>query len=171
MLLKGYRAHWKSSGLFPPLVKGGRGDLDKIMIIVSACLAGVRCRYDGKSAAVKEVKSLVREGKALPLCPEQLGGLPTPRFPSEIVNGDGEDVLKGNSSVIDEEKRDVTEQFVRGAQGIADLAGLVGAKRAILKAGSPSCGYGWIKRNGRLVKGNGVTAALLLRLGMEVIER
>ncbi len=69
------------------------------MIIVSACLAGIKCRYDGKDAVVTGVKALVKEGKALPVCPEQWGGLPTPRSPAEIISGDGEDVLKGNSRV------------------------------------------------------------------------
>lgn len=141
------------------------------MIIVSACLAGIRCRHDGKDAAVKEVKSLVGEGKALPVCPEQLGGLPTPRSPVEIVNGHGEDVLRGKARVIDKEKKDVTREFLKGAQAVANLAKLVRARRAILKAGSPSCGCGWIKRKGHLVKGNGVAAALLLRAGIEIIEK
>ncbi len=141
------------------------------MIIVSACLAGVRCRYDGKSADVKEIKSLVGEGKALPLCPEQLGGLPTPRFPSEIVAGSGEEVLDGKARVINECGKEVTRQFVRGARAVADLAELVGAGQAVLKKGSPSCGCGRIKRKGRLVKGNGVCAALLLRAGIEVIGK
>ncbi len=141
------------------------------MIIVSACLAGLRCRHDGKDAVVDKVRALVKEGKALPVCPEQWGGLPTPRSPAEIVNGYGEEVLKGKARVIDKEKNDVTGQFLKGAEDVAGLAELVGAGQAILKAGSPSCGRGRIKRKGHLVKGNGVTAALLLRAGMEVIER
>ncbi|NOX97038.1 MAG: DUF523 domain-containing protein [Nitrospirae bacterium] len=141
------------------------------MIIVSACLAGIRCRYDEKDVVAKEVRSLVREGKALPVCPEQLGGLPTPRSPAEIVDGDGEDVLRERARVIDKEKRDVTEQFIKGARQVADLAKLVGARQAIFKSGSPSCGCGRIKGKGVPVKGNGVAAALLLREGIEVSEK
>ncbi len=141
------------------------------MIIVSACLVGIRCRHDGKDAAVKELRALMKEGKVLPVCPEQWGGLPTPRSPAEIVDGSGEDVLKGKARVIDREGKDVTGQFVEGARAVADLAKFVGARQAILKTGSPSCGCGRIKRKGHLMKGNGVTAALLLQAGIEVIER
>lgn len=141
------------------------------MLIVSACLAGIRCRHDGGDAGLKGVMSLVGEGKALPVCPEQLGGLPTPRSPAGIINGGGEDVLDGKAEVVNEEGRNVTPEFVGGAQAVTDLAKLVGAGQAILKSGSPSCGCGRIKRKGHLVKGNGVTSALLLRAGVEVVEK
>lgn len=141
------------------------------MIIVSACLAGVNCRHDGKSATYQEVRRLVKAGEALPLCPEQLGGLPTPRIPAEIVNGSGEDVLDGKTKVVNAEGEDVTRQYIRGAEEVSHLINLTGAKKAILKAGSPSCGLGRIRKRGRLVKGNGVCAALLLRAGIKVTAK
>src|SRR5512136_2016262 len=99
------------------------------MIIVSACLAGVACRYDGGAKPCAAVICLVAEGQAIPVCPEQLGGLPTPRLPAEQV-GD---------RVIRKDGMDVTAEFERGAQEALKVARLVGAKTAILKARSPSC--------------------------------
>ncbi len=100
------------------------------MIIVSACLAGLHCRYDGGEKSNAEVIRLVAEGKAIPVCPEQLGGLTTPRLPCEIVNG----------RVMRKDGVDVTAEFERGAQDALTLAKLAGASEAILKAKSPSCG-------------------------------
>ncbi len=124
------------------------------MFIVSACLAGLNTRYDGESRPNKEVIDLVKKGEALPVCPEQLGGLPTPRKRSEIENGNGEDVLDGKTKVISEEGRDVTSNFICGAQETLKIAKLVGAKEALLKSNSPAC--------------SGVTAALLKRNGIKV---
>jgi uncharacterized protein YbbK (DUF523 family) len=126
------------------------------MDIVSLCLAGVRCRYDGRDSLVKKIKELVERKEAIPLCPEQLGGLPTPRSPAEIKGGRGEDVLNGKARVVNREGIEVTAQFIKGAEEVLKLARLVGAKRAILKEKSSSCGE------------EGVTAALLRREGIEV---
>ncbi len=131
------------------------------MIIVSACLADVHCRYDGAGKPCEAVIRLVAEGKAIPVCPEQLGGLPTPRAPAEI-NGD---------KVIRKDGMDVTEAFQNGAREALKIARLVGAKIAILKARSPSCGSGKIydgSFTGRLVDGDGVFAELCKKDGMEV---
>jgi len=131
------------------------------MIIVSACLAGLRCRYDGGEKTCQEVLRLLAEGKAIPVCPEQLGGLPTPRLPAEQI-GD---------RVIRKDGVDVTDAFHRGAQEALKIARLVGAKTAILKARSPSCGCGKIYDGsfaGRLVEGNGVFAELCKKEGIEV---
>ena len=131
------------------------------MIIVSACLANVRCRYDGAAKPCDEVVRLVAEGKAMPLCPEQLGGLPTPRAPAEI-RGD---------RVIRRDGVDVTDEFKRGAQEALKLAKLVGAKTAILKARSPSCGSGKIydgSFTGKLAEGDGVFAELCKNNGIDV---
>jgi uncharacterized protein YbbK (DUF523 family) len=140
------------------------------VIVVSACLAGVKCRHDGEDALVEEIAALVRSGEALPVCPEQLGGLPTPRSPAEIVSGGGEDVLAGRARLVNEENQDVTREFLRGAEEVARLARLVQARQAILKSGSPSCGRGEIIYQGRRVPGNGVAAAALLEAGLEVRE-
>ncbi len=131
------------------------------MIIVSACLADVHCRYDGESKPSETVIRLVAEGKAIPVCPEQLGGLTTPRLPAEIMEG----------KIMRKDGVDVTAEFMRGAQEALKIARLVGAKNAILKARSPSCGYGKVydgSFTGRLVNGNGVFTKMCLGAGMAV---
>ncbi len=127
--------------------------------LVSACLAGVNCRYDGGACSSPTVMELVRMGRAVPVCPEQLGGLPTPRPPAR-VSGDGRAVLAGDARVTDAQGEDVTIQFLRGAAEVAALAHLLGARDAILKRGSPSCDPG--------PAGMGVTAALLAREGLDL---
>jgi uncharacterized protein YbbK (DUF523 family) len=132
------------------------------MIIVSACLAGVSCRYDGEAKPCPEVIHLVAEGQALPVCPEQLGGLPTPRLPAEIRDG----------RVVRRDGADLTAEFERGAREAVKLAQLIGAKTAFLKSKSPSCGRGKIYDgtfSGTLTSGNGVFAELCLNKGIEVI--
>lgn len=146
----------------------GAGALD----LVSACLAGLRCRFDGDSSPLPEIEDLVRGGLALPVCPEQLGGLPTPRSRAEIVGGTGKDVLEGRARVIDSRGRDVTDNFLRGAEEAWKLARLAGAKRAFLKDKSPSCGVTAIHAGsfrGELRSGPGVTAALLESRGLAVL--
>lgn len=143
------------------------------MKIVSACFVGIHCRYDQRHNALEEIRRLVREGKAIPVCPEQEGGLPTPRNPAEIVGGDGEDVLDGKARVIDNRGNDVTEQFLAGARKALAVAQAVGAKQAILKERSPSCGSCMIYDgtfSGGKKPGVGVTAALLRRHGIEVVS-
>jgi uncharacterized protein YbbK (DUF523 family) len=141
--------------------------------IVSACFAGIHCRYDGRHNAVDEIQKLIKEGKAIPVCPEQLGGLSTPRNPAEIVGGDGEDVLDGKARVIDNQGRDVTDAFIRGAYETYRIAKTIGADEAILKEKSPSCGSCWIydgSFQGKKKPGVGVTTALLKRKGIKVIS-
>jgi len=132
------------------------------MIIVSACLAGIKCRYDGKDNANKKVIELVKRGQAIPVCPEQLGGLPTPRIPAEIVEGE----------VMNKNRVNVTKSFIKGAQETLRLANLANCNKAILKQGSPSCGYGKIydgSHTGRVIKGMGLTAKLLIRSGISIL--
>lgn len=131
------------------------------MILVSACLAGLHCRYDGEEKSNETVIRLVQEGKALPVCPEQLGGLTTPRLPCEIING----------RVIRKDGTDVTAEFARGARECLALAELTGAKFAILKAKSPSCGFGRLydgSFSGRVIEGDGVFGALCRENGISV---
>ncbi len=133
------------------------------MIIVSACLAGYRCRYDGKTNQDPSIVELVRRGEAIPVCPEMLGGLPCPRIPSERT-ADG-------SGVFAKDGKDVTEAFRLGADETLRIARLYGCTHAILKARSPSCGYGQVydgSFSGTLRSGNGVTADLLLENGVTV---
>lgn len=132
------------------------------MIIVSACLAGVPCRFDGQAKGYEKIKELVKSEKTILVCPEQLGGLTTPRIPSEI---------KGEK-VFSKAGIDVTPQFTRGAEITLALAKEYGCNRAILKSRSPSCGRGKVYDgtfSGRLIDGNGFTADLLLKNGIEVM--
>jgi len=141
------------------------------MKLVSACLAGCRCRYDHQACTHAAVVTLIAKGEAVPVCPEQLGGLPTPRPPCEIIGGSGEDVLDGRARVVDSDGRDVTAAFIAGAQEALRLAHLVGATDAILKESSPSCGTHLIHDGsftGIRRAGQGVTAALLRRNGIRV---
>lgn len=143
------------------------------MIVVSACMAGLAVRYDGNSSRIEGIQRLVREGKAVLVCPEQLGGFPTPRPPAEIQNGDGYDVLDGKAKVIDQQGADVTEDFIQGAQQALTVAQAAGATKAVLKENSPSCGSHFIysgKFNGEKIKGVGVTTALFERNGIEVLS-
>lgn len=141
------------------------------MILVSACLCGVHCKYNGGSNFNETVLKLMKEGKAMLACPEQLGGLTTPREPQEIHDGTGSDVLDGKAKVITKDEKDSTENFLKGAYETLKIAKEVDAKIAILKARSPSCGYGEIYDGsflGKVREGNGVTAELLERNGITV---
>ena len=132
------------------------------MILVSECLAGVPCRMDGKAKTVPEIKKLVEEGKAIPVCPEVLGGLPTPREPSEIRDG----------RVYSKSGKDVTDEFVKGATIALNICKEACCDLAILKSKSPSCGYGKIHDgtfSSGLVDGNGIFAQMLVDEGICVI--
>jgi uncharacterized protein YbbK (DUF523 family) len=134
---------------------------DRKMIIVSACLVGLNCRYDGKNNYNARIIELVKSGKAIPICPEQLGGLPTPRIGSERI---GNKVIMKNGA-------DVTHEFNRGAEEVLGLAKELGCKKAILAAKSPSCGKGKIYDGSfsrKLIDGNGVCAELLMKNGIKV---
>lgn len=130
-------------------------------VLVSACLLGTSCRYDGRD---NKVVSVVEQGKKvhlIPVCPEQMGGLMTPRPPAEIREG----------RVYAKDGRDVTESFQKGAEEALKLAQLFGCRCAILKARSPSCGSGLIYDgtfSGRKTEGDGITAALLKKNGIRV---
>ncbi len=136
------------------------------MLLVSACLLGVRCRYDGSAAPEDNV--VCKESACVPVCPEQLGGLPTPRETAHLVGGDGMDVLDGNAFVVTEDGRDVTQHFLRGAEEVLRLARSLGAHRAVFKDRSPSCGVTQVHCEAGLAEGTGVTTALLARHGIEV---
>lgn len=141
------------------------------MIIVSACLCGINCKYNGGNNINEKVVELLKSGKALPLCPEQLGGMSTPRPPHEISKGSGEDVLNGTAKVIDKMATDNSKAFIRGAEETLKAALQCGAKLAILKSKSPSCGLGMIYDGtftGTLKEGNGVTCEILMRNGIKV---
>ena len=132
------------------------------MILVSACLAGVECRYNGKAFPVDHVLKLYREGKALPVCPELLAGFSAPRAPGEILNG----------RVISADGTDETENYTEGARKALAVALAAGCTQAILKAKSPTCGSGKIYDgtfSHRIIDGDGVFAAMLKQHGISVI--
>lgn len=131
-------------------------------ILVSACLLGTACRYDGKSKPVESVVKLLKKYNLIPFCPEVYGGLTTPRLPSEIV---GDKVLHNDGT-------DVTAQYKKGAEEALRIAKLYNCKYAILKEKSPSCGKGKIysgKFDRTLVDGDGITARLLNENGVIVL--
>ncbi|MCD6416453.1 MAG: DUF523 domain-containing protein [Planctomycetes bacterium] len=137
-------------------------------VLVSACLLGLPTRYNGEARSRESVLKLAESHCLIPICPEQLGGLPTPRPHAEITRGDGGDVLDGAATVVNEEGREVTAQFLSGARIAQQVAAVTGARRALLKEGSPSCGVRRIKRNDQDVEGCGVTTALLRRKGIQI---
>lgn len=135
--------------------------------LISACLAGTRCRYNGGSACIKELALLVDSGLAVPFCPEQLGGLPVPRSCCEIARDSC-----GNITVNGADGADYTQAFFRGAELSLQLAMEYGINEAIMKSRSPSCGYGKIYDgtfSGRLIDGNGITAELFINNGISVL--
>lgn len=128
---------------------------------VSACLCGFPCRYDGKSKPDERIKALYEEGRALPVCPEKLGGLTTPRTPCEIING----------RVVSSDGEDRTNEYLLGSQKVLELCKKHGIKKAILKQNSPSCGSTHIYDgtfSGTLIEGEGCLTALLRKNGIEV---
>lgn len=133
------------------------------MIAISACLCGVPCRMDGASKPVPALVELAARGEALPLCPEVLGGLPTPRCPSE---------RQPDGRVQNQAGEDVTAAFRLGAERALEICLAQGCQTAILKARSPSCGRDCIydgSFRGRLIPGSGVFAALLRQKGLRIL--
>lgn len=135
--------------------------MEKQAVLVSACLLGVNCRYNGSAGMLAELAEMMQCAQMIPVCPEILGGLPTPRPPAERV---GEKVLSCEGG-------DVTQAYLRGAQETLKLAKLYGAKYAVLKERSPSCGAGEIYDgtfSHSRIPGDGVAAALLKAHGVQV---
>ncbi len=143
------------------------------MIVVSSCLAGLKVRYNGSHSLDRSILNLVREKKAITICPELLGGFSTPREPAEIIGGNGEDVLEGKAKVIEKSGTDVTENYIKGAYATLEKAKKINATVVVLKENSPSCGSSVIYNGdfkGTKINGNGVTSALLKRNGLKVIS-
>ncbi|MFZ7113227.1 MAG: DUF523 domain-containing protein [Desulfatiglandales bacterium] len=139
-------------------------------VLVSACLLGIRCRYDGGERGCPGLIRLISSVQVVPFCPEQLGGLSTPRPPANIVGGDGRDVLSGKARVLTEQGGDVTEAYRKGAQESLKLAHLYGAARALLKDRSPSCGLETPCCDSPTGSGKGVTAALFALSGIRTMD-
>jgi len=143
------------------------------MKLISACLLGIECAWSGdvRYSSDRAIE-LAKVEALIPVCPEQLGGLPTPRVPQEIQGGTGEDVLSGRCRVLNKNGEDVTRQFVSGAEETLKLARQLKVKGFIGKSQSPSCGCGEIydgSFSGKPTPGDGVTTALLKRNGISVI--
>lgn len=139
------------------------GIRNKIMKLCSACLLGINCRYNGKNHLDKKVIALSKKEILIPVCPEQLGGLPTPRESSE----------RQGKEVMTRSGRNVTKTFKRGSEAALELAKMFGIKQAILKQYSPACGCGQIYDgtfSDKVIKGDGITAALLKRNKIKVIS-
>jgi len=141
-------------------------------IVISPCLAGIRTRWDESCDEIEEMINLVKSGQAVFMCPEQLGGMTTPREPSEIEPGKtAAEVINGDAKVVSVNGEDVTEQFVVGAQRILKFCQDMGVEAAILKAGSPSCGSERTYDGtftGTMIPGRGITAELLEQNGIKV---
>ncbi|MEG7284123.1 DUF523 domain-containing protein [Bacillus sp. 0909A] len=143
------------------------------MILVSSCLGGIECRYNGSHAASEKIRKLIEEKQAVMACPELLGGFSTPREPAEIIGGTGEDVLNGNAKIITSSGEDVTDLYMKGAAQTLAYAKKINASAVILKENSPSCGSNFIYNgsfSGKKIAGNGVTATLLKQAGYRVIS-
>ena len=128
--------------------------------LVSSCLTGLCTRYDGRSKPNENCLKFLNDYHYIPVCPEQLGGLSTPRTAADLTDGDGMDVLNGFASVINRDGVDVSRQFIAGAEAVLKIAQAQNIRLALLKAKSPSCGLQKI----------GVTAALLRWHDIKIIE-
>jgi len=139
-------------------------------ILVSACLLGIDCRYDGGNSHRKEVIEFLADKIPVPFCPEVFGGLGVPREMCEISIGDGEDVLNNKSIIISSAGEEVTQNFINGSLAGLKICIIAGIKKAILKERSPSCGVTTIINGKKTKNGRGVFAALLRRNNIEIIS-
>lgn len=142
------------------------------MIVVSACLCGINCKYDGGNNLNPYIHYLWSNNRAIPVCPEEMGGLPTPRCPAEIIAGSGEDVLLGKARVSDINGKDLSHSFIQGAHKTLDIVRANKVSLAVFKSRSPSCGVGSIYNgsfNSCLRAGDGVCTALLKQNGIRVV--
>lgn len=138
-----------------------RSEIPKMNVLISACLMGMQCRYDGQAIEYDGIKELGEKYQLIPFCPEIYGGLATPRNPAEIRG----------EAVITDKGQDVTREYHKGAQEALKLARMMNCKYAILKERSPSCGHGKIYDgtfSGTQIDGSGMTAKLLSENGITI---
>ncbi len=143
------------------------------MILISACLCGIDCKYNGKNNSHPVFEKMLADNKVLPVCPEEMGGLATPRPACEIIGGTGLDVLAGKARVISKDDQNLSEAFINGAEQVLKMAADQGIQEAILQSRSPSCGCGFIYDgtfSSQLIEGDGVTTALLRQHGIKVVN-
>lgn len=142
--------------------------MSKEIYLISACLLGVNCRYNGTSSRTDEFVSLLDSGRLIPICPEVLGGLDTPREPCEIITQ-----TNGSLKVMSQRGLDCTSEFKKGAQMVLEMAKICQVKKVILKANSPSCGSVYVYDGtftGKLTQGYGVTSQLLIENDIKVFN-
>ncbi|NKF05246.1 DUF523 domain-containing protein [Clostridium gasigenes] len=142
------------------------------MYLISACLCGVNCKYNGGNNFNEKCLELFESGKGILICPEEIGGLSTPRLPAEI-KGEVNGILIGKSKIINNKDEDVSENFIRGAKEVLKIAKEKNIHKAILKDGSPSCGVNFIydgNFNGNKINGCGLTTYILKENGINVIS-
>lgn len=141
-------------------------------ILVSACLLGLNTRYDGQSKPASHVAAYLQNHGllAIPICPEQLAGLATPRPPCNFTAGDGQAVLDGNGILTNDSGENLTDRFVAGAKQALEIARITGCSHALLKERSPSCGVHAVYCGTTLIEGQGVTSALFLRHGIDIFS-
>ena len=146
--------------------------VSKPRVLVSACLLGRTCRFDGRDKKTPSLLAALEKGavEAVPFCPEEAGGLGTPRPAATLHGGGGHDVVEGRARVITEGGEDVTEAFLAGGRLAVDEARAHGCEAAYLKERSPSCGCGQVHTDHGVARGCGVTAALLQRAGIATIS-
>lgn len=143
------------------------------MYLMSACLCGVNCKYSGKNNLNEDCLRLFEKGKAILICPEQLGGLMTPRNPAEIQGNAKELIGENKGKVITNDGKDVTDYFIRGAEEVVKIGKIANVTAAILKEGSPSCGCNFVYDGtftGKKIEGEGLTCHLLRKNGIGVIS-
>lgn len=141
------------------------------MKLISACLLGVKCRWDGTDNKNDKAMELFKKEDLIPVCPEQLGGLPTPRLRQEIQGGAGKEVLEKKAKVVNENGDDVTDRFVKGAEETLKIANLYQVREFIGKSHSPSCSCSKIYDgtfSGKSINARGITAELLMRNGIKI---
>jgi len=135
-------------------------------VLISACLCGINCRFDGGNKFHKIIKELSKICILIPVCPEQLGGLPTPREISFFESGDGDKVIEGKAKVINSSGFDLTKNFLKGAYEVLKIAKLLNIKFFLFKEKSPACGLNKIYVKNILTSGKGVCSALLIKNGL-----
>ena len=143
----------------------------KRIILVSSCLAGINTNYRGGNSEHPAIIELLMSGSALPVCPEQLAGLTTPRLPSEIEGGNVQQVLDGRGKVVMSDGRDITSNLIHGAEEVLRLALIVKPACIVFQEHSPSCGVNYVYNgafNNTIVPGCGLTTAILKRQGFTV---
>lgn len=143
------------------------------MYLISACLCGVNCKYSGGNNLNKDCMKLLENNEAILICPEQLGGLATPREPSEIRGNTYEIIQDKKGEIVTRSGKDVTNNFIKGAKEVLKIAKESGIKAAILKDGSPSCGSRYIYDgtfSGNKIKGEGITCKMLREEGIDIIS-